>query len=135
MSVENSDVSSYQVVGTSPAKSISSKLADYSQQIDLESSIESKEGERPVNLSLRNLQIATYILFLAISIQLGLPDQLSAQVVGATLSGTVTDTSGGVVPNADVTAKHVSTGIARTATTNGSGLFTVPNLPAGPYQI
>ena len=122
-------------MGTSPAKSISSTFADYSQEIDLESSIESKEGERPVNLSLRNLKIATYILALAISIQLGLPAQLSAQVVGATLSGTVTDTSGGVVPNAEVTAKNVSNGITRTATTNGSGLFTVPNLQPGPYEI
>jgi Carboxypeptidase regulatory-like domain len=122
-------------VGTSPAKSISSTFADYSQEIDLEYSIESKEGERPVNLSLRNLKIATYILALAISIQLGLPAQLSAQVVGATLSGTVTDTSGGVVPNAEVTAKNVSNGITRTATTNGSGLFTVPNLQPGPYEI
>jgi len=88
-----------------------------------------------VNQYFRNLKVATYILFLAISIQLGLPAQLSAQVVGATLSGTVTDTSGGVVPNADVTAKNVSNGIARTATTNGSGLYTVPNLQPGPYEI
>ena len=88
-----------------------------------------------MNQYFRNLKVATYILFLAISIQLGLPAQLSAQVVGATLSGTVTDTSGGVVPNADVTAKNVSNGIARTATTNGSGLYTVPNLQPGPYEI
>ena len=88
-----------------------------------------------MNQHFRNLKIATYIVFLAISIQLGLPAQLSAQVVGATLSGTVTDTSGGVVPNADVTAKNVSNGIARTATTNGSGLYTVPNLQPGPYEI
>src|ERR1700737_4008012 len=110
-------------------------FADYSQEIDLEYSIESKEGERPVNLSLRNLKIATYILFLAISIQLGLPAQLSAQVVGATLSGTVTDTTGGVIPNAEVTIKNVATGITRMATTNGSGLYTVPNLQPGPYEI
>src|ERR1700726_3639183 len=88
-----------------------------------------------MNQYFRNLKIATYILVLAISIQFGLPAQLSAQVVGATLSGTVTDTSGGVVPNADVTAKNVSNGITRTATTNGSGLFTVPNLQPGPYEI
>jgi hypothetical protein len=84
---------------------------------------------------LRNLKFATFILALAASIQFGLPVKLSAQVVGATLSGTVTDTSGGVVPNADVTAKNVSTGIARTAVTSGSGLFTVPNLQPGPYEI
>jgi hypothetical protein len=84
---------------------------------------------------LRNLKFGTFILAMAASIQFGVSVKLSAQVVGATLSGTVTDTSGGVVPNADVTAKNISTGIARTAVTNGSGLFTVPNLQPGPYEI
>jgi hypothetical protein len=100
-----------------------------------EYSIESKEGWGPVSQLLRNLRFATYILVLAISIQLGLPARLSAQVVGATLSGTVTDTSGGVVPNANITVKNVATGITRMAVTNGSGLYTVPNLQPGPYEL
>jgi len=84
---------------------------------------------------LQNLKIASYIVVLAALLGIGLPLRLSAQIVGATLSGTVTDTSGGVVPNADVTAKNVSTGISRMTTTNGSGLFTIPNLQPGPYEI
>src|SRR5258706_12751717 len=69
------------------------------------------------------------------SVQLGLPGKLSAQVVGATLSGTVVDTTGGVIPNAEVTIKNVATGITRMTITNGSGLYTVPNLQPGPYEI
>jgi hypothetical protein len=84
---------------------------------------------------LQNLKIASYFVALAALLGIGLPLRLSAQIVGATLSGTVTDSSGGVVPNADVTAKNVSTGISRSATTNGSGLYTVPNLQPGPYEI
>src|SRR5258707_8410602 len=69
------------------------------------------------------------------SVQLALPAKLSAQVVGATLSGTVVDTTGGVIPNAEVTIKNVATGITRMTITNGSGLYTVPNLQPGPYEI
>ena len=69
------------------------------------------------------------------SAQLALPAKLSAQVVGATVSGTVVDTTGGVIPNAEVTIKNVATGITRMTVTNGSGLYTVPNLQPGPYEI
>jgi len=51
------------------------------------------------------------------------------------MSGTVTDTSGGMVPDANISVKNVATGITRTAVTNGSGLFSMPNLQPGPYEI
>jgi hypothetical protein len=66
---------------------------------------------------------------------MGVPTRLSAQMVGATMSGTVSDTSGGVVPGANISVKNVATGIIRLAVTNGSGLYSVPNLQAGPYEI
>jgi len=58
-----------------------------------------------------------------------------AQVTGATLSGTVTDPSGGVVPNATVSAVNTTTAISRDVTTDSAGLYTVPNLVPGPYDI
>ena len=60
---------------------------------------------------------------------------LSAQVSGGTLSGTVVDPSGAVVPNAHVTILNAGTGIARSTTTNGSGFYTTPNLNPGNYQV
>jgi len=57
------------------------------------------------------------------------------QVAGATLSGTVTDTSGGVVPQAQVSIKNVATGIARVATVDSSGFYSVPNLLPGAYEV
>jgi hypothetical protein len=83
----------------------------------------------------RNLRSAIYVLVLAASGLLGLPARLSAQVVGANMSGTVSDTSGGVVPNANISVKNVATGITRAAVTNGDGLYSVPNLQPGPYEI
>jgi len=58
-----------------------------------------------------------------------------AQVVGATLTGTVTDPSGGVVVGAAVSAKDIATGVGREVTTDSAGLYTIPNLIPGPYEI
>jgi hypothetical protein len=52
-----------------------------------------------------------------------------------TLSGTVVDTSGAVIPGADVAAKHNATGVASNAVTNGDGLFSIPSLPIGTYTV
>lgn len=61
--------------------------------------------------------------------------QIYAQVSGATLSGTVTDPSGGVIPNATLSIKNVATGIDRRASTDSSGLYTAPNLLPGTYEV
>jgi len=58
-----------------------------------------------------------------------------AQVVGATLTGTVTDTSGAVVPNAQVAIADTATGVTRTVTSNAVGLYTAPNLLPGTYDV
>jgi outer membrane receptor protein involved in Fe transport len=57
------------------------------------------------------------------------------QAVSATLLGTVTDSSGGVVPNAKVTVTEVNTSVRRTNLTNGSGNYTFSNLPPGRYSV
>ena len=44
-----------------------------------------------------------------------------AQVTGATLSGTVTDPSGGVVPNATVSATNTATAVTRDANSDSRG--------------
>src|SRR5579862_6744827 len=58
-----------------------------------------------------------------------------AQVNRATLSGTVTDSSGAVVPGAKVTAVQVTTQFTYSAITNGDGVYNFVGLPIGPYQI
>ena len=54
----------------------------------------------------------------------------SAQVTGATLSGTVKDASGSTIPGATVSIKNTATGIVREVTTDGAGFYTVPEPPA-----
>jgi hypothetical protein len=53
----------------------------------------------------------------------------------ATISGTITDTTGALVPGTKVTAMNRGTGVGQTATTNDSGYFVLANLPAGTYDV
>lgn len=53
----------------------------------------------------------------------------------ATLSGTVTDPSGAVLPNAQVTVHSLATGLDRVLKTDGAGLYAVPSLEPGDYKV
>ena len=58
-----------------------------------------------------------------------------AQFDTAQVSGIVRDTTGGVLPGADVTLTSVGTGLERRAVTNEAGLYTFPNVAVGEYRI
>src|SRR5487761_41001 len=73
--------------------------------------------------------------FVALAFALLIASNLHAQVVGATLSGTVADTSGAVMPQAHVSIKNVATGITRAVTADSAGFYTAPNLLPGSYEI
>ena len=55
--------------------------------------------------------------------------------VAATLSGTVVDSSGAVVPGATITAKNKATASTSTAVSSADGLFTIPALEPGNYAV
>src|SRR6266404_7017906 len=57
------------------------------------------------------------------------------QAVNATLLGTVTDTSGGVVAGAKITITELKTGVVHSVTTNDSGNYEQSNLAPGQYQV
>jgi hypothetical protein len=61
--------------------------------------------------------------------------QLFGQVTGATLSGTVSDSSGAVVTGAKIVVQNLATGVARSTVTDPAGLFVMPNLVPGNYQL
>src|SRR6201998_1702759 len=58
-----------------------------------------------------------------------------AQVQTGTITGTVHDNTGAVIPNAHVTIKSLDTGATRDTVTNGQGGYTVPGLPPGNYEV
>jgi hypothetical protein len=58
-----------------------------------------------------------------------------AQQLTGTLSATVTDSAGAVVPNAKVTMKNDLSGDVRTTVSNGSGYFTITAVQPGTYSV
>src|SRR5262245_42405228 len=53
----------------------------------------------------------------------------------ATLLGTVTDASGGVLPNVTVTITNPATGVTKTAPTNDVGQYVFPGVQIGTYDV
>ena len=51
------------------------------------------------------------------------------------IGGTVRDASGASVPGVEVSATQTDTGLKRATTTDGSGVWAIPNLPLGPYRL
>jgi hypothetical protein len=58
-----------------------------------------------------------------------------AQSDTSSLSGTITDASGALLPNAKITVHNNATSAERSLTSNESGNFTFTNLPSGNYSI
>jgi len=72
------------------------------------------------------LFLATLTLFISTA---------KAQTTTATLTGTVFDVSGAVVPKADVTLRNESSGVLRRTVSNGDGYFTFAAVPPGSYTL
>src|SRR2546422_128971 len=58
-----------------------------------------------------------------------------AQTDRGTITGTVSDATGAVIPGATIEAKNVGTGAIYTAGSSETGNFTLPQLPAGTYEV
>ncbi len=75
-----------------------------------------------------------FCCFLAMAVLL-VPANTPAQVATATLSGTVFDASGAVVPAAKVVVKNAATGATREMNTSNAGYFSFPSLQPGSYDV
>lgn len=80
----------------------------------------------------RHALLCVFSLFLLTAI---LPHPAAAQVAGASLSGTITDTSGAAIANAKISVKNMATAIVNTSATNTDGFYNVPNLLPGEYEV
>ena len=74
------------------------------------------------------------LLFCVVSLMLVIGSRGMAQTT-ATVSGVVTDESGGVLPAVQLAITNAGTGIQRTFTTDTSGRFVVFQLPPGSYKL
>jgi hypothetical protein len=74
-------------------------------------------------------------LCLSISLILFFLSVAQAQKTTGTITGTVADTSGAVVPAASVKLVNQATGASRSTTTSDQGSFSFPELNAGTYTV
>jgi hypothetical protein len=82
----------------------------------------------PWRIQMRRIGAAVVLFFLLTISGFG-------QTFRGAINGAVTDPSGAVVANADVTATNVATGVAITATSTSDGAFSFQDLPLGTYKI
>jgi hypothetical protein len=85
-----------------------------------------------MDTSLRRVIFAAFAICFSFSIQ-----SLRAQSAGSagTINGTVTDTTGAIVPGANVTVSNPVSGFSRTATSDQNGHYQFTNLPFNPYHL
>jgi hypothetical protein len=74
-------------------------------------------------------------LLFVVLVTIGIAGPLNAQSSNATLHGTITDPSGGVLPGVTVKLVSPATGLQREAVTNAAGLFVFNFLPSGEYEV
>jgi len=60
---------------------------------------------------------------------------VQAQTIFGRISGTVRDTAGATIPNANVIVSNVATNLVRNVPSDEDGFFTVTNLPVGNYNV
>src|ERR1035437_3971097 len=82
-------------------------------------------------MTLRFLKLVM-LMFILIS---GFSMSLSAQTSTGQITGTVTDTTGAIIPGTTITITNLGTQASRTFTTDGNGFFIATNLSIGDYQI
>ena len=79
------------------------------------------------------MRVQATVLALLLLLAVAVP--VAAQRTTASIRGTVTDSTGGVVPGADVTVKGTDTGLSQSTVTNADGVFSFPELPVGTYSV
>jgi hypothetical protein len=88
----------------------------------------------PRSTALRRIA-APFSVMVILAIGILSASNASAQVSGATLSGTITDPSGAAIAGAKVSVTNKATGVIRDVTSDDAGFYSAPNLLPGPYEV
>src|SRR5437660_570705 len=75
------------------------------------------------------------ITVLALLFMLAVPPTQFAQSTIGTIQGVVLDTQKAVIAGATVTARNLETNASRNTLSNEEGIFRIPNLPIGNYEV
>ena len=81
-------------------------------------------------------KIAHYVVITSVVIIGVIVSQpVAAQVTTGSISGTVTDATGAIIPGASVAIRNVGTDLTRSVNADASGFYQAADLPVGPYEI
>src|SRR5262249_55419842 len=83
----------------------------------------------------RSLASTAIVLMLSMLVFPFLVPVANAQATTGSLRGVVSDDKNAVIPDADVTAKNVATGVEAKTRTNSDGLYNLPRLLPGVYTL
>jgi len=89
------------------------------------------------SVGIRRVQVLSMWLALGLGSMTFTGDALrcSAQVTTSTLTGTVTDADGAIIPSAQVTIVNENNKFTRTVEANSSGVFTFASIASGDYDL
>lgn len=79
--------------------------------------------------------LTTLVLVMICLLSLALTSLTFGQTETGAITGTVTDSTGAVISGATVQVTGVNTGLSRSVITNSTGLYTVPSLQPGVYEV
>lgn len=81
-------------------------------------------------------RVMGFVSFAAVVIcSVVVPKPLGAQTVTGTILGVVQDQQGAVVAKAEVSARNRDTGVVRTTVADENGIYRIPSVPAGSYDV
>ena len=85
---------------------------------------------------MKNIAVRAALGIVAVVLMLQLSTfDLKAQVGSGAIAGTARDSSGAIIPKANISCKSVETGAVRNVTTDNLGNYSIPGLPVGTYEL
>ena len=86
-------------------------------------------------LKLRSIFLASAMMLGMLFLAVAGAGRLNAQAATASVSGTITDSSGAAIPAAEIVIKNTGTAAARTVNSDAQGRYLLPDLGIGDYEI
>src|SRR6516164_7767702 len=84
---------------------------------------------------MKSLYAVRFVRIVILGVLYGIVLSLPVHAQSAAISGTITDSTGAVVEGAQVTARNLATNVMRTATSSGTGAYSMTNLDVGTYEV
>ena len=79
--------------------------------------------------------VKTFCVIAGLTLVVATGGVFAQNIIGGAISGTITDSSGAVIPGATVTATNEATGVSTTATSGGNGFYSIEQMASGVYTV